>query len=169
MKRYFALFCCIFLMAAFVITAHAVEDESDFNDSSQDDLQAEAIPDTDMSMDITIDDSVSGSRVISELIQQLGNSNKDELVSDDYRLVGVELRSLNPIQPSGGNSLKDSLLSFVGDYDAVVVEYQYQSQTGNYQYLREIQPDYVWMCSVALLIVFIFCLFRLGGAILCKR
>lgn len=129
----------------------------------------EAIPDTDLSMDITIDDSVSGSAIISQLITQLGESRVPVVSGDQYELVGVELRSLNPIQPSGSGSLKDTLLSFIGDYDAVVVEYQYQNQQGTYQYLREIQPDYAWMISAAVLIVFVYCLFRLGGAILCRR
>lgn len=64
--------------------------------------------------------------------------------------------------------LKAVLLSFIGDYEGIVVEYSYQNTNGNTSYVREIHYDYPWLCSAALLVVMIFCLFRLGGAILCK-
>lgn len=89
--------------------------------------------------------------------------------SEDYELVDVSVRAVNPISPSGSVSIKNSLLSIIGDYDAVVVEYQYQSSQGYYSYLREVQPDYAWLCSAAFLLVFVFCLFRLGGALICRR
>lgn len=170
-KRIFAVLSCIFLLS---FSAIAVDDEEiaeDHLDILQEDLQfeGEAIPDEDLSQDLIINDSVSGREVISMLITQLGESKAPVVDGETFTLTGVELRSVAPVQPSGDGSLKDTLLSFVGDYDPVVVEYAYQSSQGYTSYLREIQPDYVWMISVAVLIVFIYCLFRLGGAILCKR
>lgn len=79
------------------------------------------------------------------------------------------LSDVAPITPDDSTGLKAVLLSFLGNYDPVVVEYQYQNSGSQYySYLREIQPDYVWMASFLLLCLFIFCLFRLGGAILCR-
>lgn len=91
--------------------------------------------------------------------------------SDDWELVDVSLRSVvSPVDPSDTSGLKAALLGVLGSYDPVVVEYQYQNANQQYySYLREIQPDYVWVWSCVLLIVFIWCLFRLGGAIICRR
>lgn len=74
--------------------------------------------------------------------------------------------SVAPVTPSDTTGLKAVLLGLLGNYDPVVVEYKYQSSQGYNNYLREVQPDYVWLCSFALLALMIFCIFRLGGALL---
>lgn len=68
--------------------------------------------------------------------------------------------------PSG--NLRSVLTSLIGPYSPVVVQYQYTNGT-NTQYLREIMPDYVWMISAAMFALVLYCVFRLWGAILCKR
>lgn len=89
--------------------------------------------------------------------------------SSDYELTGISLYSVSPIEASDTSGLKQVLLSLLGDYDAIVVEYEYKNSTSsNYSYLREIQPDYVWMASFLLFALIIYCLFRLGGALLGK-
>lgn len=96
-----------------------------------------------------------------------GLSDNVEQIDDDAKLVSVNLlQSVAPVTPSSTSGLKAVLLDLIGDYDPVIVEYQYQSSTqGYYSYLREIQPDYVWMISCAVLLVVLYCVFRLGGAI----
>lgn len=84
----------------------------------------------------------------------------------DYELVGVEVRSVSPVDPSDTSGLKAALLSVLGSYDPIIVEYQYQSSQGYSSYLREVQYDYVWLASAAFLLIFVYCLFRLGGALL---
>lgn len=78
----------------------------------------------------------------------------------------ISVISVSPITPSDTSGLKAALLGVLGDYDPVIVEYQYSSGNGYTNYLREVQPDYIWICSFALLALVIFCLFRLGGALL---
>ena len=78
----------------------------------------------------------------------------------------ISVSSVSPIKPSDTSGLKAALLGVLGNYDPVVVEYQYSSGNGYTNYLREVQPDYVWICSFVLLALVIFCLFRLGGALL---
>ena len=90
-------------------------------------------------------------------------NDNDNIV--DYNVV----RSVNPITPQDTSGLKSALLTVLGSYDAVVVEYQYQSSNGYYSYLREVQPDYVWIFSAILLIIIIFCLFRFLGGIFSGR
>lgn len=94
-----------------------------------------------------------------------------ELDDGEWELEGIEVYStLSPVTPSNTDGLKSVLVSFIGSYDPIIVEYQYRnSNTSNYSYLREVQIDYVWIASFVLLALMIFCLFRLGGAVLCRR
>lgn len=84
----------------------------------------------------------------------------------DVTITDISLASVSPITPSSTSGLKAALLGILGNYDPVVVEYQYASGNGYTNYLREIQPDYVWLCSAALLALVIYCLFKLGGGLL---
>lgn len=68
--------------------------------------------------------------------------------------------------PTG--TLRSVLASVIGPYSPVVVQYQYTSGT-NTQYLREILPDYEWMFNCALFAMIIWCVFRIWGALLCRR
>lgn len=81
-------------------------------------------------------------------------------------ITDISLSSLAPVTPSSTSGLKAALLGILGNYDPVIVEYQYQSSQGYNNYLREVQPDYVWLCSAALLALVIFCLFKLGGGLI---
>lgn len=78
----------------------------------------------------------------------------------------VVATGLAPVTPSDATGLKAVLLSFIGNYDPPVVQYEYTTSNNYKQYVNEIQPDYVWICSFALIALFIYCLFRLGGALL---
>lgn len=78
----------------------------------------------------------------------------------------ITVSSVSPIEPSDTTGLKSALLGVLGNYDPVIVEYQYSDRNGYTNYLREVQPDYVWLCSCALLALVIYCLFRLGGALI---
>lgn len=113
---------------------------------------------------------------LSETLEESGTTLTESIIEEEVNpelfddtemlLTSVSTYSLNPITSSGSNGLKSVLLSLIGDYDAVIVEYQYQnSSTSNYSYLREIQPDYVWLCSAAIFLVIIYSVFRLGGAL----
>ena len=77
----------------------------------------------------------------------------------------ISFASVSPITPSDTSGLKSALLGVLGNYDPVVIEYQY-SDDGRTRYLRQVEPDYVWLCSCALLALVIYCLFRLGGALI---
>lgn len=89
---------------------------------------------------------------------------------DNLDLVGVEVYGLSPVTPSDTTGLKSVLLEFIGEYDPVIVEYEYQNNNNQYtSYLREVQPDYVWLASCGMLALFVLSLFKLGGAILCRR
>lgn len=93
-------------------------------------------------------------------------SSSEELPGD-VQLYDVVLTSVAPVQSSDTTGLKAVLLGLLGDYDPIIAEYKYISGNNSYySYLREVQPDYVWLCSFGMLALFIYCLFRLGGVLL---
>lgn len=81
-------------------------------------------------------------------------------------ITDITVMSLSPIGPDDVTGLKSILLSVIGEYDPIIIEYEYESSNGYTNYLREVQPDYVWLCSVGLFALIIYCIFRLGGALI---
>lgn len=102
--------------------------------------------------------------VLAALPESVGSP---DVVSDDVVLTGVSRVSVPPVTPSSTTGLKAALLTVLGNYDPVVVVHQYQSSSSGYNsYATDIQPDYVWIASAVLLCLVIWCLFKLGGALL---
>lgn len=94
------------------------------------------------------------------------SSVEEDLVYDEE--YGVQVFALSPI--TSGNGLKGILLDILGDYDGIVVQYRYQSNTStNYTYVNEIQPDYPWLASAVLFISLLWSLFMVGGRLLRTR
>lgn len=91
----------------------------------------------------------------------VGAAPSDLVLTDVAILTG-----LSPVTPSDTSGLKSVLLSFIGDYDPPIVQFEYTSSNNYKQYVNEIQLDYVWICSFALIAIFIYCLFKLGGALI---
>lgn len=90
-----------------------------------------------------------------------GASSSNPVLTDSVVATG-----LAPVTPSDTSGVKAVLLSFIGDYDPPVVQYEYTTNNNYKQYVNEIQPDFVWICSFALIALFIYCLFKLGGGLL---
>ena len=87
--------------------------------------------------------------------------------ADDMQYVGTQLLSLSPITPSNTSGFKSVLVGLLGNYDTIVTVHQYQSESSSYRsYVTDVQPDYVWLTGAALLLLLIYCLFRLGGALI---
>lgn len=91
----------------------------------------------------------------------VGAAPSDPVLTDVALLTG-----LSPVTPNDSNGLKAVLLSFIGNYDPPIVQFEYTTSNNYKQYVNEIQPDYVWICSFALIALFIYCLFKLGGALI---
>lgn len=83
--------------------------------------------------------------------------------------VDIETYALEPITPADTSGLKAVLLSVLGDYESIVTDYRYQNASGNWQYLREVQPDYVWCCSAGIFALLLWCVFRMAGGLFCRR
>lgn len=97
----------------------------------------------------------------SEVASDAGTTSSDPVLTDVTMLTG-----LAPVTPSDATGFKAVLLGLLGNYDPPVVQFEYTTNNNYKQYVNEIQPDYVWLCSCGLLALMIFCLFRLGGALL---
>lgn len=91
----------------------------------------------------------------------VGAAPPDSVLTDVAMLTG-----LSPVTPSDTSGLKAVLLCFIGNYDPTIVQFEYTTSNNYKQYVNEIQPDYVWICSFALIALFIYCLFKLGGALI---
>lgn len=102
--------------------------------------------------------------VLAALPESVGSP---DVVSEDVVLTGVSRVSIPPVTPSSTTGLKAALLTVLGNYDPVVVVYQYNTSSSGYSsYATDIQPDYAWIASAVLLCLVIWCLFKLGGALI---
>lgn len=93
------------------------------------------------------------------LISQIENGNS-----------GASLLAVSdPVTSDDANGFKAVILDLLGDYEGVVVEYSYENTNGYTSYVREIQPDYPWIASAVIFLAVLWCTFRMGAAILCKK
>lgn len=81
--------------------------------------------------------------------------------------MSIDPFSLAPITPGNTSGLKAVLLSILGNYDPIVAQYQYNTGS-NHGYIREIQPDYVWLVSAGIFAILLYCTWRLLGGLICK-
>lgn len=91
-----------------------------------------------------------------------------ELVGESSYPVSVMAVS-DPVTSENSNGFKAVVLDLIGDYEGVIVEYEYTNSNGYTSYVREIQLDYPWLCSAAIFLAVLWCTFRMGCAILCNR
>lgn len=66
------------------------------------------------------------------------------------------------------DGLKGVLLDFIGEWESVTVLHDFVDSSGNVVTQVESLPDYPWIASACLLCLMVFCLFKLGGGMLCK-
>lgn len=91
------------------------------------------------------------------------------LDGDGMALAESSVYSLSPITSSDTTGLTSLVLSLIGNYDPVVVEYRYENYNGSYSYVREIQPDYPWLISAGIFAIVLFCTLRILGGAVCKK
>lgn len=97
---------------------------------------------------------------------EVGETDVGAIPSNPVLTDVVTTTGLAPVTPSDTSGVKAVLLSFIGNYDPSITQFEYTTNNGYKQYVNEIQPDYVWICSFALIALFIYCLFKLGGGLL---
>lgn len=133
------------------------------NDDTFIETPSPVIPSVDPVVDVPAP-SFTLDEVLSALPEGFGSP---DVVSEDVVLTGISRVSVPPVTPSSTTGLKAALLTVLGNYDPVVVVYQYNSSGSGYSsYATDIQLDYAWIASAVLLCLVIWCLFKLGGALL---
>lgn len=110
-----------------------------------------------------------GETVVETVVPDVTIINEIDTGEDLGEYVGTTVYALSPVGASDANGLKAIMLALIGDWDSIIVEHAYESTNGYTNYLREVQLDYPWLCSCAIFLVMIYCVFRLGGAILCRK
>lgn len=181
MKRFFALLLACWVLCLSVCADEIIDDPASALESAPvEDSVSEPVPDevnndpifeTPAPVSSPVDSVVDVpaptftlDEVLAALPESVGSS---DVVSNDVVLTGVSRVSIPPVTPSSTTGLKAALLAVLGNYDPVVVVYQYNTSGSGYSsYTTDIQPDYVWIASAALLCLVIWCLFKLGGALL---
>ena len=97
---------------------------------------------------------------VQEGVPVLSQREADEIVT----------YALDPITSANTTGLKSVLLGILGPYENIVTEYRYMNNNQSYySYLREITPDYPWFGSLAVFLVLLFSVFRIGGNLLWKK
>ena len=157
MKRFFALLLSCFILCLSVGAVYEVNDDTSIQTFDP------VSPSVDTLGDVPVS-TFSLDEVSSALLESIGSP---DVVSEDVVLTGVSRVSVPPVTPSSTTGLKAALLTVLGNYDPVVVVYQYNTSGSGYSsYSTDIQPDYAWIASAALLCLVIWCLFKLGGALI---
>lgn len=192
MKKFFAVLIASCLLLSLSVQAFADElpyidlDGDGVNDFSSDDGSLNYYylrQITDLRSDVTllqtdvaeIKENLDGSVADSaDNVQpaESDNASSEEInpgSDDDMILQSVDVYSVSPITSDTTTGLKSVVLGLIGNYDTIVTDYTYTTNNGYVQHTIEVQPDYVWMGSFLLLCLILYCLFRLGGAMIGGR
>lgn len=157
MKRFFALLLSCLVLCLSVGAVYEVNDDTSIE------TPAPVSPPVDPVVDVSVP-TFTLDEVLAALPESSGSS---DVVSEDVVLTGVSRVSVPPVTPSSTTGLKAALLTVLGNYDPVVVVYEYNiSSSSSSRYVTDTQLDYAWIASAALLCLVIWCLFKLGGALL---
>lgn len=157
MKRFFALLFSCWILCLSVCAVYEVNDDSSIKTPSP------VSPPFDPVADVSVP-TFTLDEVLAALPEGAGSP---DMVTEDVVLTGVSRVSVPPVTPSSTTGLKAALLTVLGNYDPVVVVFQYNTSGSGYSsYATDIQPDYAWIASAALLCLVIWCLFKLGGALI---
>lgn len=189
MKRFFALLLACWVLCLSVCADELIDDSASASDLAPVEdaapvldpaLAPDPVPD-EVNYDSTIEtpgtvstpvDSVADvsapTFTLDEVLAALPESTgSPDVVSEDVVLTGISRVSVPPVTPSSTTGLKAALLTVLGNYDPVVLVYEYNfSSSSSSRYVTDTQPDYVWIASASLLCLVIWCLFKLGGALL---
>lgn len=178
MKRFLAIFCAVFVLVTAVHAEEVLPDDevsplpetvdsvvdsvSDLvNSATSEVAPGESVPQVSPGGNTIYVLNQPSEISESEVNSDVGTPAADPVLTDVTMLTG-----LAPVTPSDATGFKAVLLGLLGNYDPPVVQFEYTTNNNYKQYVNEIQPDFVWLCSCGLLALMIFCLFKLGGALL---
>lgn len=109
-------------------------------------------------------DAATGDEATTDIPSVIVN-NEIEWPVNVLTYCGSSQQSLSASSYSG---LKGVLLEFLGEWESITVQHSYVDSSGNTVTQVEVVPDYPWIAAAVLLCLMVFCLFRIGGALICK-
>lgn len=92
-----------------------------------------------------------------------GSAATSDPVVNSYVYLGSDQQ---PLSAAGG--LKGVLVDFLGEWQSIVIEHTFVDEQGVSVTQVDVIPDYPWIASAVLLCLMVYCLFRVGGALICK-
>ena len=88
---------------------------------------------------------------------------------DDFSISVLAVQTTPNTPVTSATGLKGILLQLFGDYSPTITQLRYQANNNStYTYVNDISPDYPWIWSAVIFSIVLFCVFRLGGALLCR-
>ncbi len=120
MKRFFALLLSCWILCLSVGAVYEVNDDTSIQTPAPVSSSVDSVVDV-PAASFTFDE------VLASLPESTGSS---DVVSEDVVLTGVSRVSVPPVTPSSTTGLKAALLTVLGNYDPVVVVYEYNSCRG---------------------------------------
>lgn len=178
MKRFLAIFFAVFVLVTAVHAEEVLPDDEVFplpetvdsvvdsvsdlvNSATSEVVPGESVPEVSPGGNTIYVLNQPSEISESEVNSDVGTPAPDPVLTDVTMLTG-----LAPVTSSDATGFKAVLLGLLGNYDPPVVQFEYTTNNNYKQYVNEIQPDFVWLCSCGLLALMIFCLFKLGGALI---
>lgn len=142
-----------FLVACAFLSAFALAFQTFVLDASAEEIEVEH--------GLVIENEIPGA--------EFGLDSDENLVevTGKRQLIAVYPQSVvGPVDPGDTSGLKAIILSMFGPYDPIVCEYAYTNTQGYVSYIREVQPDYVWIAAASIFALMLFCFFKLLGGLI---
>lgn len=97
--------------------------------------------------------------------------SSEEEQSDLEKVINLDeefsiLAKAAPVTPSTSNGFHSVIISLLGNYEPITVDYEYRQGSNTYvSHNITTDPDWSWICSAAIFALVIFCTFRFIGGI----
>lgn len=173
-KILFCVFCMCCIMATLWISAYATDLYPENTNPTGSDNPYYSEPASSPTEDFSLVETEPASSPVEEFNQdktEPASSPVEEFNQDKTEPVKiiqepVIVDTVAPITPSNTTGFQKVIMGLLGNYSPVVIEYAYTNSSGYISYIREVQPDYSWMCGAAIFLVVLYSLFRLIGALI---
>lgn len=76
----------------------------------------------------------------------------------------------SPVTPSTSNGFHSVIISLLGNYEPITVDYEYRQGSNTYvSHNITTDPDWSWIASAVIFALVLYCVFRFIGGLLCKQ
>lgn len=89
----------------------------------------------------------------------------EQVFTDEKVLTEVKA---SPVTPSTTNGFHNIIISLLGNYEPITVDYTYSSSQGYTSHSIDTSPDWSWICSAIIFLCVLFCTFKFIGGIFSK-